>query len=376
MKKTWVLGTTLSVLMIFALTGCVTFPSTKGLTVGPVVPKANEQIVRDQLIILADATDSLGVNGAFEYEKALVQGFVGSMPDGKYLSGLNSFAGTPPPTWMKNPLAPYCREGMNKSAAGLKWLGGYTPLATALKGLKKDVEGKGGRGALLVFSDGEVFSPQAVLDACKELKAAHGGELCIYTVHVGNCDCGKKLLADMATVNGCGKAYDGLTLNSAAALEGLVRDIFFGPKAGAPAPGPIDSDGDGVYDDKDQCPGTPKGAKVDERGCWVLQNVNFDNDSAVIKPEFDAELNEVATVLKNNPNVRISVDGHTDSNASDAYNQKLSERRAAAVKESLIKRGVDAARLESKGFGESKPLVPNDSPANMYKNRRVELSVL
>ncbi|HPO15753.1 MAG TPA: OmpA family protein [Candidatus Hydrogenedentes bacterium] len=372
MKRTWVLGLALIVVMAFGLTGCVTFPS---LTVSPVVPAANEQIIRDQLIILTDATDSFGVFDKFEYEKALVQAFVGSMPDGTYLSGLNSFAGTPPPTWMKNPLAPYCREGMNKSAGCLKWLGGNTPLSCALKSLKKDVEGKAGRGALLVFSDGEVFSRAAVLDACKELKAAHGGELCIFTVHIGNCSCGKQLMSDMVSVTGCGKAYDGYTLNNLAAIQGLVRDIFFGPKA-APAPGPVDSDGDGVYDDKDQCPGTPKGAKVDERGCWVLKNVNFDNDSAVIKPEFTAELDEVAGVLKNNPNVRISVDGHTDSNASDEYNLKLSERRAAAVKDALIQRGIDAARLEAKGFGESKPMAPNDSPENMYKNRRVELSVL
>jgi outer membrane protein OmpA-like peptidoglycan-associated protein len=332
------------------MAGCQTLPDISGWSVPPVVPGEDELIIRDQLIILVDATGSIGSNRVFTYEKALVQAFTGAMPEGDYKAGITSFSGVSETNWLKLPLAVYDRDAMNFAAAKLEPLGLSTPLSDALLSLKPELEGQMGRGAILVFSDGEVTDPEAVLHACQDLKMAHRTQLCIFTVHVGHGNRGKPLLENMAKVNGCGKYYDGASLNSAAAIQALVRDIFLAPKE-FPVPAP-------------------------QPAAWTLKIINFDNDSAVVAAQYDVPLDEAAAILKANPDIGLRLEGHTDSNASAVYNQTLSERRVEAVKSALVKRGVDASRLETGAYGKTRPAVPNDSPENRHKNRRVELSVI
>jgi OOP family OmpA-OmpF porin len=137
-----------------------------------------------------------------------------------------------------------------------------------------------------------------------------------------------------------------------------------------------DEDGDGVCDDQDACPGTPKGIAVDERGCWALSNaLLFDFDKAVIKKEFYPELNATKKIFDDYPTMRVQIDGHTDSVGTDAYNQKLSERRANAVMNYLVNKvGIEANRLKAVGYGEAKPAFPNDTKEDRAKNRRVEFT--
>ncbi len=140
-----------------------------------------------------------------------------------------------------------------------------------------------------------------------------------------------------------------------------------------PKPQPKDTDGDGVYDDMDQCPDTPKLAQVDKRGCWVLRGVMFDFGKSDIKTEGIPVLSEVAVVLKNNPSMRVSIEGHTDDVSSEAWNQKLSERRAQAVMKYLVLAGIEPSRIKAKGFGESVPAATNDTEEGRAVNRRVEI---
>jgi OOP family OmpA-OmpF porin len=140
---------------------------------------------------------------------------------------------------------------------------------------------------------------------------------------------------------------------------------------------PLDSDGDGVFDYLDQCPGTPKGTMVDDKGCELklTLHINFDFDKAVIKPEFKGELDKAAAFVRANSNVPfIVLTGHTDSKGKDAYNMKLSQRRADAVRQALITNyGLDATKLKAKGMGETHPVATNDTEEGRYQNRRVEL---
>ena len=143
---------------------------------------------------------------------------------------------------------------------------------------------------------------------------------------------------------------------------------------------PVDSDGDGVIDELDECYKTAPGAKVDERGCYITLTevkeinleINFDVDSAVVKPEYLGKIEEVVTFMNEYPLTRVTIEGHTDSDAGNAYNKALSERRAKSVAGLLVKRyEIPNIRVTAIGFGEEKPLVANDSPENKFKNRRV-----
>lgn len=112
----------------------------------------------------------------------------------------------------------------------------------------------------------------------------------------------------------------------------------------------------------------------------VLRGINFDFDKANIKKEFVPVLDEAAQILKDNPKVKVTVEGHTDSKGTDAYNQKLSERRAKAVKQYLVSRGIEANRLDTVGKGEKEPIADNmkngkDNPEGRAMNRRAELKV-
>ncbi|MBL3520609.1 OmpA family protein [Aliarcobacter lanthieri] len=150
------------------------------------------------------------------------------------------------------------------------------------------------------------------------------------------------------------------------------------PVAETPAPtpvaAPLDSDGDGVIDELDQCPNTPKGAKVDSVGCITLinLNVNFDTDKSDIKDVYNTRIHEFAEVMKTDKKLKADIEGHTDSVGRDAYNQKLSERRAASVVKALVEAGVEKDRIKAVGYGESRPVASNDTAEGRAENRRVQ----
>lgn len=169
-------------------------------------------------------------------------------------------------------------------------------------------------------------------------------------------------------------------------LWGFIMCESYAAKAPDPAPAPApeppgDADGDGVTDDKDRCPGTPAGVKVDPDGCEIkakaisLTGILFHTDSAELKSESVAVLNATADTLKANPGVAVEIAGHTDSTGEASYNQGLSERRAKSVREYLISKGVSGSRLSSAGYGESQPVATNSTSEGRQQNRRVELRV-
>jgi OOP family OmpA-OmpF porin len=156
---------------------------------------------------------------------------------------------------------------------------------------------------------------------------------------------------------------------------------------------PKDSDGDGVYDGIDQCPDTPRGTQVDSLGCplpqpkspppmirqllekkaVVLEGLEFDIDRDTLRPASYATLDEVAASLKEWPDVRVEIQGHTDSSASAAHNQELSNRRAGSVRAYLVTKGISPSRLATKGYGEDHPIADNTTKEGKQRNRRVEL---
>lgn len=143
-----------------------------------------------------------------------------------------------------------------------------------------------------------------------------------------------------------------------------------------------DDDGDGVFDGLDKCPNTPAGATVDSDGCEVMmeveevviiEDIKFDTDRSDVSIDKSASLDRLAQTLENHPEVTLLVTGHTDASGSAGYNQKLSVKRAEAVKTYLVGKGIDASRIEATGKGETSPIAPNDTKDGKAKNRRVEI---
>lgn len=175
----------------------------------------------------------------------------------------------------------------------------------------------------------------------------------------------------------------------------------------------LDSDGDGVSDANDRCPNTPEGTEVDSQGCAKvdgdddndgvansmdacpnskpgavvgkdgcevqvvieLQGVHFDFDKSTLKPESIVILDAAVKTMGEHGTIMVEVAGHTDSIASEEYNQKLSERRAKVVYDYLVSKGVSADRMTWKGYGELQPIATNDTEEGRAQNRRTELNV-
>ncbi len=212
-------------------------------------------------------------------------------------------------------------------------------------------------------------------------------------------------VAGLAALNGCPDADgDGITdANDAcpevaglAALKGCpdadkdgVADkddkcpSVAGPKENAGCPW-ADADKDGVADKDDECPEVA--GPANNKGCpevtaAVLESVKveaksiyFNSGKSTFKSEdVPVKIESISTLLKQYPTAKFSIEGHTDSDGSDAFNQKLSQERADVVKNALIERGMKAENLTAVGYGESKPIASNKTAAGKAKNRRTEV---
>ena len=150
---------------------------------------------------------------------------------------------------------------------------------------------------------------------------------------------------------------------------------------GCPIP---DTDGDGVNDEEDKCPSRPGPAsnqgcpeiskEVVERINIAAKNVFFATGKYNLLAKSNASLNEVAKLMKDDPSLILDISGHTDDVGSEESNQTLSENRANAVKEYLVKQGIAENRLNATGYGEAKPVADNKTAAGRAKNRRTEMT--
>jgi len=175
---------------------------------------------------------------------------------------------------------------------------------------------------------------------------------------------------------------------------------------------PVDSDGDGVADYLDKCPNTPAGTKVDANGCPLDRDgdgvpdfqdrcpdragpasnkgcpeipvekrkilneatkyINFDFNKATLKPSSFPRLEQMVQIMNDYPDYSLSIAGHTDSKGDDNYNLRLSYERAAAARKYMLSKGIPADRIESRGYGETKPIADNKTAAGQALNRRVD----
>jgi len=363
------------------ITGCVTPPYLAPFPAKIARPGDGEAVVVDHSILIVDASGSVDIELVFPREKALLEAYVAGMPPGTYQAGIYVLGGRQRD---QLPLDSFDRWNLKLHANELRYVGRETPLAAVLDELVETLAGSEGKAALVIFSDGiptrygKYIGPEETFEAARLLEAGYDGELCYHMIWIGEDPRGPLLLNRIAELSDCGSYHTLDGLSETAALADFQRDVYIGP---APPPAPtvramVDLDGDGIDDRFDRCARTPQGAKVDERGCWVIEDYVFATNAATILEQHRGALDAVVQVLQLNPGLRVRLDGHTDDTGAAEYNFDLAERRANAVSQFLQAAGVDGSRLEIRGFGPSRPIASNDSPEDRAKNRRVELSVI
>lgn len=220
-----------------------------------------------------------------------------------------------------------------------------TPMGRGFEGLKPVVGGMTGKTAVIMFSDGGDNGGRDPIAAAREALAGRS-DVCLHVVSFADSDDGRAINQQLSRIApGCSYAEGRDLLGDPAKREQFVRTIF--------------------------CTEPP--AKPQRR--IVLRGVNFDFDKATIRPDGKPVLDEAVRTLNEEAQIRVSVEGHTDAVGADAYNQRLSERRADAVAAYLRAGGISPKRMSTVGFGESKPVASNETEEGRAQNRRVEFRV-
>lgn len=353
----------LKILMIAVLAlGCTakTLPSEAPLSVSPLKFGRGEVRIPDQVLVITDASGTMYQNRTFPAAKAMTQTFVAAMPAGNspgarpggYEAGLVGFGGD---ERIISPLSAFNRASLAGTADVLRPLGevggfgGRTPYHAVLREARTTLAGKQGVGALVIFSDGLPDDEGEALRAARVLVASRDGRICIHTVQTGDDPMGAAFLGRLTKISGCGTSRSAESIRNPSAFMQFTHDVFAGAGS-APPPAP------------DVCGGVIR-----------LRGVEFEFDSDQLTGASSVVLDAAAEGLRGCPNIKVRVEGHTDSVGSDAYNQGLGLRRANAVKGYLAGAGIAPSRLSARSFGESRPIASNETEEGRALNRRVEL---
>ncbi|GAX61151.1 outer membrane protein [Candidatus Scalindua japonica] len=372
---------------------------TQGLQIAGYVPKV------DSFIIILDSSSSMssvykdkigGRYSRFTIAKDIISRMNNALPQMKIQGTLQRFGygyldkgklteAVYGPTTHSKPDLEYALQSIISP-------GGHSPAGLAIGATSEILGSTRGKSAVILISDGEKLKDEPLIKV-KTLKNQFGDRTCLYTIWVGSKTESREFMEKLASEMRCGFSVTAEEIATNEEMADFIRKVFLARDSdgdGVPddadkcpdtPPGikvnafgcAVDSDGDGVADDKDRCPGTPRGAIVDNRGCWVVKGVKFDYKKWDVKPQFNTNLDNIINILKRAPHLKIRVEGHTDNIGSAKYNLELSRKRAKAIKDYLIKKGIGKSRITSVGLGLSKPIATNDTKEGRALNRRAEL---
>lgn len=227
-----------------------------------------------------------------------------------------------------------------------------TPLGAGLADVAPVVASMSGKTALVIFTDGDSNIGADPVGVAQDLYKTYGDNLCVHVVSFADNAAGEATINGIRKAFPCSVATDAATLMNAAAMDQYAEQVFYDVVADEPAPAPVV---------------TPMAKEV------VSFNLNFGFDKYAITDEMVPVLEQAKMILEEDSAATYEVSGYTDSTGAEAYNQGLSERRANSVVEWLTANGIDASRLEAKGYGETNPKYDNTTKEGRRLNRRVEI---
>lgn len=231
-----------------------------------------------------------------------------------------------------------------------------TPMGDDTMKIDPVLSSMSGRTVVVMFTDGESNVGSDPVASAQALRDKYGDNLCLQIVSVADSAEGEQTIEQIRSIFPCSVPASAESLAKAGAMDDYASKVFYKEEAdepmakAAPVPAP-----------------TPAAAEV------VSFALNFGFDKYQITDEMIPVLEQAKMILEEDPNAMYEVAGHTDSTGTDAYNQGLSERRAASVVKWLTDNGISADRLEAKGYGESMPKYDNGTSEGRKLNRRVEI---
>ena len=240
-----------------------------------------------------------------------------------------------------------------------------TPLGDGLNDIDSLIDKLSGKTALILYTDGESNKGADPVAAAQSLYGKYGSNLCLHVVSYADTPEGQQTIDAIRALNGCSVVADGKTLVTDAAMTQFAKDVLY--EEVAPKP-----------------PEPPKPAVVAPPPVVVVPapivakevitfNLYFGFDKWAITDEMVPVLEQAKMILEEDPSLDYIISGHADSTGPEVYNQGLSERRAASVKDWLVKNGISAERLETVGYGETRPKYDNSTREGRKLNRRVEI---
>jgi len=363
----------LTLFLFVGISGCQTHsPKSTADSFQPVEIKGPYIQRTDNVMFILDASLSMAksIDGEnkLEYAKKIINRICTTMPKMHIKSALRTFGHTSRPTQFRTDLVygpkKHSSDEIGDAIKTISRASGMSALAKALLAVKDDYDNLSGHLSIIVVTDGELMrapTKRAILS----LKEKFGQQFSLYPIVINTKN--KKVMEEMTRIAEQGFVARAEDIFSPEDMATYVNKVFLSRIHHK------DKDGDGIADNKDSCPTTPAGARVNISGCWVLGNIHFNSDSWSIREEMYPFLDEIVAILENNPNLWMEVQGHTDYTGTSFHNYELSKNRAKAVMNYLIRKGISSDRLTSTGYGSTRPVESNKSESGKALNRRVEL---
>lgn len=239
----------------------------------------------------------------------------------------------------------------------------WTTLGDGLNALAPVIHGLSGKTALIILTDGNANAGADAVTAAQALYAANSQDLCIHVVSFADTPQGEYVIEKIRGLSGCSVATDVNALTSDAVLKQFAKDVLY--EDVIPKPAPV------VAKPAPVVVAVPPPAPVVKE--VITFNLIFGFDKWAITDEMIPVLEQAKMILEEDPGTEFTIQGHTCSIGTEEYNQGLSERRAASVKNWLVDNGIAASRLATVGYGETRPKFDNATAEGRKLNRRVEM---